>query len=152
VAPQASKRHHARWSPPGSPPGGQGRPAGGPVSGFTHQRCGGRCLRVLPDGRAARPRPARPHRRRLGGPPRPPATGARGLRRARGALRGGDPPRPRDAVGPAGPAARPRPAWQPVSAAVCFHAFGRPLLGRGDSWENRMPMAEGYEKRRRAPS
>ncbi|HSJ74363.1 MAG TPA: molybdopterin molybdotransferase MoeA [Miltoncostaeaceae bacterium] len=34
----------------------------------------------------------------------------------------------------------------PVSAAVCFHAFGRPLLGRGDPWERRMPMAEGYVK------
>jgi molybdopterin molybdotransferase len=34
----------------------------------------------------------------------------------------------------------------PVSAAVCFHTFGRPLLGRGDSWERRMPMAEPYEK------
>ncbi|HEX2507294.1 MAG TPA: molybdopterin molybdotransferase MoeA [Miltoncostaeaceae bacterium] len=34
----------------------------------------------------------------------------------------------------------------PVSAAVCFHAFGRPLLGRGDAWERRMPMAERYEK------
>lgn len=32
----------------------------------------------------------------------------------------------------------------PVSAAVCFHAFGRPLLGRGDSWERRMPMAARY--------
>ena len=34
----------------------------------------------------------------------------------------------------------------PVSAAVCFHAFGRPLLGRTDSWERRMPMAERYVK------
>ncbi len=34
----------------------------------------------------------------------------------------------------------------PVSAAVCFHAFGRPLLGRGDSWERRMPMADRYLK------
>jgi molybdopterin molybdotransferase len=34
----------------------------------------------------------------------------------------------------------------PVSAAVCFHAFGRPLLGRADSWERRMPMAERYVK------
>jgi molybdopterin molybdotransferase len=34
----------------------------------------------------------------------------------------------------------------PVSAAVCFHAFGRPLLGRGEAWERRMPMAERYEK------
>jgi molybdopterin molybdotransferase len=34
----------------------------------------------------------------------------------------------------------------PVSAAVCFHAFARPLLGRGDSWERRMPMATGYVK------
>lgn len=32
----------------------------------------------------------------------------------------------------------------PVSAAVCFHAFGRPLLGRPDSWERRMPMAVRY--------
>jgi molybdopterin molybdotransferase len=35
----------------------------------------------------------------------------------------------------------------PVSAAVCFHAFARPLLGRPDSWERRMPMAERYAKR-----
>ena len=34
----------------------------------------------------------------------------------------------------------------PVSAAVCFHAFGRPLLGRADSWEHRMPMAARYVK------
>jgi molybdopterin molybdotransferase len=34
----------------------------------------------------------------------------------------------------------------PVSAAVCFHAFGRPLLGRADSWERRMPMAARYAK------
>jgi molybdopterin molybdotransferase len=34
----------------------------------------------------------------------------------------------------------------PVSAAVCFHAFGRPLLGRGDSWDRRMPVAERYVK------
>ena len=34
----------------------------------------------------------------------------------------------------------------PVSAAVCFHVFGRPLLGRGDPWSRRMPMAERYVK------
>jgi molybdopterin molybdotransferase len=34
----------------------------------------------------------------------------------------------------------------PVSAAVCFHAFGRPLLGRADSWERLMPLAERYLK------
>jgi molybdopterin molybdotransferase len=34
----------------------------------------------------------------------------------------------------------------PVSAAVCFHVFGRPLLGRGDPWTRRMPMAERYVK------
>ena len=34
----------------------------------------------------------------------------------------------------------------PVSAAVCFHAFGRPLLGRIDSWDRRLPMAGDYVK------
>ena len=34
----------------------------------------------------------------------------------------------------------------PVSAAVCFHVFGRPLIGRGDPWRRRMPMAERYVK------
>jgi len=34
----------------------------------------------------------------------------------------------------------------PVSAAVCFHAFARPLLGRADSWERRIPLASGYAK------
>lgn len=34
----------------------------------------------------------------------------------------------------------------PVSAAVCFHAFGRPLLGRADSWDERLPLAERYAK------
>ncbi|MGD9694303.1 MAG: molybdopterin molybdotransferase MoeA [Thermoleophilia bacterium] len=34
----------------------------------------------------------------------------------------------------------------PVSAAVCFHAFGRPLLGRAASWERRLPLAAGYAK------
>ena len=35
----------------------------------------------------------------------------------------------------------------PVSAAVCFHVFGRPLLGRDDGWERRMPLASDYAKR-----
>lgn len=34
----------------------------------------------------------------------------------------------------------------PVSAAVCFHAFGRPLLGRDDGWERRLPLASDYAK------
>jgi molybdopterin molybdotransferase len=34
----------------------------------------------------------------------------------------------------------------PVSAAVCFHAFGRPLLGRGDSWDRLMPLSADYAK------
>ncbi len=34
----------------------------------------------------------------------------------------------------------------PVSAAVCFHAFGRPLLGRDDGWERRMPLSADYAK------
>jgi molybdopterin molybdotransferase len=34
----------------------------------------------------------------------------------------------------------------PVSAAVCFHAFGRPLLGRADSWDRLMPLAADYAK------
>ena len=32
----------------------------------------------------------------------------------------------------------------PVSAAVCFHVFGRTLLGRGDSWERTAPLARAY--------
>lgn len=34
----------------------------------------------------------------------------------------------------------------PVSAAVCFHAFGRPLLGRADQWEPRRPLGARYTK------
>jgi molybdopterin molybdotransferase len=34
----------------------------------------------------------------------------------------------------------------PVSAAVCFHAFGRPLLGRDDDWTAELPLAEPYAK------
>ncbi len=34
----------------------------------------------------------------------------------------------------------------PVSAAVCFHAFGRPLLGRPDSWERLMALSADYVK------
>jgi len=34
----------------------------------------------------------------------------------------------------------------PVSAAVCFHAFGRPLLGRADSWERRLPLAVAHRR------
>ncbi len=34
----------------------------------------------------------------------------------------------------------------PVSAAVCFHAFARPLLGRDDGWERRLPLAADYVK------
>jgi molybdopterin molybdotransferase len=34
----------------------------------------------------------------------------------------------------------------PVSAAVCFHAFGRPLLGRADSWDRLMPLSAEYVK------
>ena len=34
----------------------------------------------------------------------------------------------------------------PVSAAVCFHAFGRPLLGRADSWNRLMPLSADYAK------
>ena len=34
----------------------------------------------------------------------------------------------------------------PVSAAVCFHAFGRELLGRAESWEQRRPMGARYVK------
>jgi molybdopterin molybdotransferase len=32
----------------------------------------------------------------------------------------------------------------PVSAAVCFHAFGRPLLSVDDDWDMRMPLAAPY--------
>ncbi len=28
----------------------------------------------------------------------------------------------------------------PVAASVCFHAFGRPLLGHTDAWEERAPL------------
>ena len=34
----------------------------------------------------------------------------------------------------------------PVSAAVCFHLFGRPLLGHHESWERRAPLAADYRK------
>ena len=34
----------------------------------------------------------------------------------------------------------------PVSAAVCFHAFARPLLGRNDSWDRHAPLASDYVK------
>lgn len=34
----------------------------------------------------------------------------------------------------------------PVSAAVCFHAFARPLLGVDDDWDARLPLASGYVK------
>jgi molybdopterin molybdotransferase len=32
----------------------------------------------------------------------------------------------------------------PVSAAVAFHLFGRPLLGRGEDWSRRAPLAERH--------
>jgi molybdopterin molybdotransferase len=32
----------------------------------------------------------------------------------------------------------------PVSAAVCFHAFARPLLSIDDDWDTRMPLAAAY--------
>jgi molybdopterin molybdotransferase len=32
----------------------------------------------------------------------------------------------------------------PVSAAVCFHAFARPLLSVDDDWDTRMPLAVAY--------
>jgi molybdopterin molybdotransferase len=35
----------------------------------------------------------------------------------------------------------------PVSAAVCFHLFGRPLLGRDERWELRAPLAAAYRRR-----
>jgi molybdopterin molybdotransferase len=35
----------------------------------------------------------------------------------------------------------------PVSAAVCFHLFGRPLLGRDERWELRAPLAGAYRRR-----
>jgi molybdopterin molybdotransferase len=35
----------------------------------------------------------------------------------------------------------------PVSAAVCFHLFGRPLLGRNETWELRAPLAAAYRRR-----
>lgn len=34
----------------------------------------------------------------------------------------------------------------PVSAAVCFHAFARPLLSVDDDWSVRMPLAVDYAK------
>jgi molybdopterin molybdotransferase len=34
----------------------------------------------------------------------------------------------------------------PVSAAVCFHVFGRALLGRPPSWHLRLPLAQKVEK------
>ena len=34
----------------------------------------------------------------------------------------------------------------PVSAAVCFHLFGRPLLGRDEPWDRTAPLAEPYRK------
>lgn len=34
----------------------------------------------------------------------------------------------------------------PVSAAVCFHAFARPLLGLADRWDLTLPLARDYEK------
>jgi molybdopterin molybdotransferase len=34
----------------------------------------------------------------------------------------------------------------PVSAAVCFHAFARPLLSVDDDWSGRMPLAAAYRK------
>jgi molybdopterin molybdotransferase len=35
----------------------------------------------------------------------------------------------------------------PVSAAVCFHIFGRALLGRPPRWDLRLPLAQPVEKR-----
>lgn len=35
----------------------------------------------------------------------------------------------------------------PVSAAVCFHIFGRALLGRPPLWEMRLPLARAVRKR-----
>jgi molybdopterin molybdotransferase len=35
----------------------------------------------------------------------------------------------------------------PVSAAVCFHLFGRPLLGRDEAWDRRAPLAAPYRRR-----
>jgi molybdopterin molybdotransferase len=34
----------------------------------------------------------------------------------------------------------------PVSSAVCFHAFGRELLGLPDDWDARLPLATAYRK------
>jgi molybdopterin molybdotransferase len=34
----------------------------------------------------------------------------------------------------------------PVSAAVCFHLFGRPLLGRDEPWQRTAPLAEPWRK------
>ena len=34
----------------------------------------------------------------------------------------------------------------PVSSAVCFHAFGRELLGWPDDWDVRMPLGSAYRK------
>ncbi|MFP5451084.1 MAG: molybdopterin molybdotransferase MoeA [Thermoleophilia bacterium] len=35
----------------------------------------------------------------------------------------------------------------PVSAAICFHIFGRALLGRPPRWELRLPLARAVDKR-----
>lgn len=35
----------------------------------------------------------------------------------------------------------------PVSAAVCFHVYGRALLGQAPRWELRLPLAQEVEKR-----
>lgn len=35
----------------------------------------------------------------------------------------------------------------PVSAAICFHIFGRALLGRPARWDLRLPLARAVEKR-----
>ena len=40
----------------------------------------------------------------------------------------------------------------PVSAAVCFHAFGRELLGRAEDWETLLPLGAAYSRTPRAPS
>ena len=34
----------------------------------------------------------------------------------------------------------------PVSAAVCFHGFGRELLGRAEDWETLLPLGAAYVK------
>ena len=116
-----------------------------------------RARRPRRDGRRSRGPPRRPRRRaarpagderrRLGGPPRPPAPGARGRAACASCSTGCE-------IRPGHPLWLGRRGEQlvlglpgnPVSAAVCFHAFGRPLLGRADSWEHRMPMAARYVK------